>query len=220
MLINITYNKEQFENAKSRELIPCKCPTCSKIFYRPKNYIQQKIKKNVKQLYCSNSCSSSKPEIYYNTNCEQCGKEIIQTESQLKRSKHHFCSQSCAAKYRNAHKTTGYRRSKLEIYLENRLTELYPDLEIIYNDHNILDGLELDIYVPSMKLAFELNGIFHYIPAFGHEQLEKIQDRDYRKLQRCHELGINVCVIDVSSQKRFTEESCKKYLDIVKSFII
>jgi len=145
----------------------------------------------------------------------------MRTEAWIKKVKHNFCSRSCAAKYQNAHKTSGYRRSKLEMYLEAKLAELYLDLEILYNDRQTLgNGLELDIYIPSLKLAFELNGPFHYIPAFGKEKLDKIQNNDYLKLQKCQELGINVCVIDVSKEKPFTEKRGQKFLDIIKQFLI
>jgi hypothetical protein len=217
---NCLYTIEEFKIAKSRELIPFKCPICSKIFYRPKNYVQQKIKKGIIMLYCSSHCSATNPEKDMTFNCECCGKDIYRKKSQLKKVKHYFCSRSCAAKYNNAHKSKGYRRSKLEKYIEANLTEIFPNLEILYNDRKTLpSGLELDIYVPSLKLAFELNGVFHYIPIFGKDKLNLIQDSDYIKMSECQDLDINICVIDVSKEKHFTEKRGIKYLEIIKSFI-
>ncbi|HQK63057.1 MAG TPA: hypothetical protein PLV67_05690 [Methanofastidiosum sp.] len=221
MLIeNFLFTEEKFKNAKSRDLLPCKCKSCDKIFYRAKNEILTHIKHKFKYIFCSSNCSKTYIE-KTDIKCEQCGKEItIRKKSWIKRSKHHFCSQSCAAKYHNAHKTSGFRRSKLEKYLEAKLTELYPDIEILYNDRNTLDGLELDIYIPSLKLAFELNGVFHIIPVFGKEKLENTQNNDYLKLQKCQELNIVLCVIDISKEKRFTEKCGQKYLDIIKQVLI
>jgi hypothetical protein len=214
------FTEEELKNAKSQDLLPCKCNFCGKTFYRYKRDILTNIKLKRKHIFCSHKCSSSNITTYF-LKCEQCGKEIIRTESWSKKSKHHFCSHSCAVKYQNTNKTTGFRRSKLEIYLENRLTELYPNLEIIYNDRNTLgNGLEIDIYIPSLKLAFELNGPFHYIPAFGQEKLDNIKNNDSLKLQKCQELDINVCVIDVSKEKGFTEKRGNKYLNIIKQFLI
>ena len=80
--------------------------------------------------------------------------------------------------------------------------------------------MELDIYIPSMKIAFELNGPIHYIPIFGQERLERTQNSDYQKLQKCQELGIGVYVLDVSKEKRFTEKRGQKFLDIIKQVLI
>ncbi len=221
MLIeDFLFTEDELKTAKSRQLLPCKCHSCGKVFYKPKNWLLSTIKAKLKHVYCSIACCGTTKNTKINTNCEYCGKEISKNEAWFKITKHHFCSQSCAAKYRNAHKTSGFRRSKLEIYLESRLTELYPDLEILYNDRQTLgNGLELDIYVPSKKMAFELNGIFHIIPVFGQEKLDIIQDNDSLKLQKCQELNIILCVIDVSREKGFTEKRGQKYLDIIKNFI-
>lgn len=215
------FTEEEFKNAKSRQLLPCKCQTCQKVFYRAKNKILTDIKNIFNYSFCSRECSQNRNIIKkIKTTCEYCGKEFERQRHHMKKNKFQFCSKSCSAKYYNAHKTTGYRRSKLEIYLETKLTEIFPDIEILYNDRNTLpSGLELDIYVPALKLAFELNGPFHYIPAFGQEKLNRIQNNDYIKMKECQDLGINICVIDTSKQKNFTQKSCEEFLEIIKSFI-
>lgn len=129
-----------------------------------------------------------------------------------------FCNSSCAASYHNAHKTTGFRRSKLEIYLEKELPKLFPNLLIIYNDRKEV-GYELDIYIPSLKLAFELNGIFHYEPIYGKEKLETMQFNDKQKFALCQQKLISLCVIDTTSLKYFKGEKAKKFLDIITNII-
>lgn len=129
-----------------------------------------------------------------------------------------FCNRSCAATYNNTHKTKGNRRSKLEIWLEEKLKEKYKNLNILYCDKKTINS-ELDIYIPSLKLAFELNGIFHYEPIFGESKLEQIQNNDNRKFQACLENVIELCIIDASSLTYFKEESAKKYLDIITNII-
>jgi len=93
--------------------------------------------------------------------------------NQFKKTNNHFCSRSCAATYNNTHKNTGTKISKLEIWLQTKLTEQYPNLEIHYNRKDTINS-ELDIYIPSLKLAFELNGIFHYEPIYAEDKLNQI----------------------------------------------
>lgn len=215
----------EFEKAKSRDLIKMECAQCKKIFSKSKHYVMADILRSKKQprkgSFCSRKCGwEASISIKLLLNCKNCGKEISKRPSELKKAKdgNCFCGSSCAAKWTNSHKITGTRRSKLEKWLELKLKYLYPDLDIKYNF--ILPGkCELDIYIPSLSLAFELNGIFHYEPIYGEENLEKIQNRDSRKFKNCIELKISLCVIDTSSQKYFKEATSGKYLDIITKII-
>jgi hypothetical protein len=92
------------------------------------------------------------------------------------------------------------------------------------HDHfqfNRIDAIhaELDIYIPTIKLAFELNGIYHYEPIYGVEKLSRTQNNDKRKMQACLEKGIALCSIDTSRQKRFTENSSLVFLEIIQEVI-
>lgn len=150
--------------------------------------------------------------------CSNCGKKIQKTNSDFKKSKNHFCSLSCAASYNNRHKKYGIRRSKLEVWIEDQLTEIFPSLEIHYNRSDAINS-ELDIYIPSLKLAFELNGIFHYEAIFGEAKLSQIQNNDKRKYQACLERDIELCIIDSSGLKYFKPKKAQKYLDIISKII-
>ena len=104
------------------------------------------------------------------------------------------------------------------MWLEQQLSLLYPSLEFHFNRKDAIKA-ELDIYIPSLKLAFELNGIFHYEPIFGPEQLTKIQNIDQRKYQACIEHNIELCLVDVSSFSYFKPSGCEKYLTIIRNVI-
>lgn len=78
---------------------------------------------------------------------------------------------------------------------------------------------ELDIFIPKLKLAFELNGIFHYEPIFGNEKLKMTQKNDKNKFQLCQENNISLCIIDTSALKYFKEQNAEKYLNIVTNVI-
>ena len=71
------------------------------------------------------------------------------------------------------------------------------------------------MYIPSLKLAFEIQGIFHYEPIFGQEKLDQIQKNDQEKIQKCYEMDIKLISIDTRTQTKFTEKSSKPFLDLL-----
>ncbi len=217
------FTPEEFELAKSRDSLPIECNMCHSTFTTTKNEIQKtlsRIKNNKPKInsyeYCSRECSDKARYTGKTITCKTCNKKIYKALKRLNPNNNDFCSQSCAATWNNTHKTSGYRRSKLEIWLEQQLKTLYPNLETHYNKIDAINA-ELDIYIPSLKLAFELNGIFHYEEIHG--KLSKIQENDNRKFQKCIDSKISLCIIDTSHQKRFTELSSKPFLDIITNII-
>jgi hypothetical protein len=150
-------------------------------------------------------------------NCVQCHCEFYRQLHEINPT-NNFCSYSCAAVYANSHKTHGNRRSKLEIWIEHELKKLYPCLEFQFNKTAAINA-ELDIYVPSLNLAFELNGIFHYEPIFSEEKLNDVQNNDRRKFQLCLDKKIELCVINTSDQNRFSPKTSGIYLSIIKTII-
>ena len=168
--------------------------------------------------FCSQECHHLRLNKKLTFNCTECNKEFIRPNAESKKSKNHFCSLRCAGLYNSKHKTKGTRRSKLEVWLEEQLNQLYPDLKIDYNKTNAINA-ELDIYIPSLNLAFELNGPFHYEPIFGLDKLNKTQSKDKHKFKLCIENKIDLCIIDTSNHRYFKEKYTKKYLDIINNII-
>lgn len=80
--------------------------------------------------------------------------------------------------------------------------KIYPDSEIQrHHRPDWLEGLELDIFIPELKLAFEYQGQqhFHPIEAWGGEKaLLDLQERDRRKAMICKEKGICLITFDYS----------------------
>jgi DNA-binding XRE family transcriptional regulator len=218
--MHLLISADELNLLKSRDKIPLKCEHCLKTFYRTRNRVQVALNNTcgITLNYCSCYCNMQSKKTVMSYVCKQCGNEMLRRPKQVSKHKNAFCSLSCSAKYHNSHKTTGTRRSKLEAWIESELTKKYPTLVIDYNKTSAVNA-ELDIYIPSLKLAFELNGIFHYEPIYGPDKLQKTQSNDKRKFQACLERGIELCFLDTSHQKYFKEKTSRKYFDIINDII-
>ena len=90
-------------------------------------------------------------------------------------------------------------RSKGEKELVSFIKSIYNGV-VLENDRELLNGWELDVYLPELKLAFEYNG------DFWHSILEK-RDRDVQKIIRCHAKGVELFHIWESDWKNHNQET-------------
>lgn len=225
-MLNIMYFKDIIKDSsildkyKYKECITLICSNCNIKYKSTKKRIYSHLKSNHKNSFCSSLCVKMFKDKQFRTilTCKQCNNAVSRRKIELIKHKNAFCSSSCSAKYNNTHKTKGNKRSKLEIWLEKQLSKLYSNLEIKYNQKSDIDS-ELDIYIPSLKLAFELNGIFHYEPIFGKDKLNSIKNNDQRKFQACLEKNIELCIIDVSKMTNFKESKAIIFLEIITNII-
>ena len=194
------------------------CYYCKKPFKITLKLFNLNKKRGEYNNYCSIDCSNKGHNTRVTVLCKLCEKSFIIQNNLSNNGKNKFCSKSCAATYNNSHKKHGYRRSKMEMWLEEKIKQNYPDLIVDYNKTSAINA-ELDIYIPSLKLAFELNGIFHYEPVYGPEKLMSTKFNDANKYKKCHELGISLCVIDTSKMKYFKESNLLPYWTIIENII-
>lgn len=208
------------DSFRDKDEVPLECNYCKIMYFETKHNIRGKMWNKYTTNFCSRRCQSSAKTATESAivKCDNCSEDFKKRNSQINRSKYHFCCRSCSATHNNKNKMYGTRRSKLECWLQEQLSNLYPTLTILYNHKHAVMS-ELDIFIPSLSLAFELNGIFHYEPIFGEEKLNKIQSNDKNKFQQCRENDISLCIIDTSAQKYTKPKTSKKYLDIITNII-
>lgn len=80
--------------------------------------------------------------------------------------------------------------------------------QIFYNDREILNGKELDIYIPELKFAIEYNGLFYH--SFTDKSVEN-KNKHLNKTNLCHENGIRLLHV--------REDQWKYKQPIIKSMI-
>lgn len=210
---------DEILSSKYSRMIPIKCDYCQQNFERMQKYIKSNLKlRSYKKHFCSNACGAKFKDVRKEVECKHCNKKFLKRRCDLNKNSNSFCDHSCAAKYNNSHKTKGTRRSKFEIYLADILPAKYPNLEFHFNRTDAIHA-ELDIFIPNLKLAFELNGIFHYEPIYGIEKLQKTQNNDNRKFQACLEKQIELCILDVSSISYFKPDKVQKFVNIITNII-
>ena len=103
-----------------------------------------------------------------------------------------------------------------ETMLYHIIKEIYPNIEVLRHYRPAwLDGLELDIYIPSKKLAFEYQGIQHFQAVEhwgGQAKLEIQKEHDNRKKRICEEKGI--CLICINYDEELTNDYVAKKIAI------
>lgn len=200
--------------------IKSECDYCKKNFNRPLKVHNQNLKL-YKNLFCSLACQNLHRRERIQTNCGFCNKLIETTSGELKKSKSgkSFCNRSHAASY-NVKLKRKSRRSKIEIKFFNSLVKEFPNLDILPNDKTMLDGLEVDVAIPSLKLAIEWNGIVHFKPIYGQTKLDKIQNKDTEKLKLASNKNINLIIIsDLVSNDKILKQAFQSVKDIINKLI-
>jgi len=96
-------------------------------------------------------------------------------------------------------------KSGLEIQFKDFILSNY-NYNILYNSRSIIDPLELDIYLPELKLAFEFNGLY------WHNEINKDKNYHLNKTELCEQQGIQLIHI--------YEDDWMYKQNIVKSIIL
>ena len=177
------------------------CLQCHKLIHKKQSRIKGK-----KNHFCSKSCFHNFNTLSQFVACCVCLKNFKKKRCDIKRFPRHCCSRECRAILNRELKDWSTSRSKLEILIEKVLSREFASLNILYNKTRV--GYELDIHIPCLNLAIELNGPHHYFPIYGEEKLRRVQETDRNKVIECEKRNIDLVVINVSKDGR-----SKKILD-------
>lgn len=80
--------------------------------------------------------------------------------------------------------------SKGEKELAEFVTNLLPGREVLTTYRGVPTAGEVDIYVPSLKLAFEYNGVYYHSDALGRDK-----HSHYNKFRACEAAGVQLIVV-------------------------
>lgn len=204
----ITGTKSRFTNRKhifcSKECrnkfawltIPCK--QCGKII----SYYRGKLKP---PIYCSKACEGEGKNLSILINCFLCGKQVPKTPTQIKKSKHNFCSSICATKYSRQF-VKQRRKSKSEIWLRDMIKKDFPDIQLEQNTRKVLKcDYEIDIWIPEKQLAIELNGPCHYFNIYGTKIFDQVKQRDVTKHSEILKRGFSLIVVNTSVANSYSK---------------
>ena len=102
--------------------------------------------------------------------------------------------------------------SKIEKFLKEGLTS--EGYDVIFHMKGLIpaENLEVDLFVPSLKTAIEIDGPAHFLPIWGEDRLKKQMNADLRKSGSLLSRGFVVIRI-----KTLGFESIKRKEDIIES---
>lgn len=137
------FSIEEFNIAKSKDLLPLRCEECDKIFYKSKGYIKDCL--NPDKVGTGNHCSRkcvglSRSKLCRKTIiCAECGKPKQKILSQIRENSENFCSNNCSSLYNNRHKKTGRHLTNLQYSFKEKLEAKYNFKSIKLLPHQIID---------------------------------------------------------------------------------
>jgi len=94
-------------------------------------------------------------------------------------------------------------KSFVEKELLEFIQEILPNETIIENDRSVLDGKEIDVYVPKHKIGFEMNGLIWHS-----EKFENNKNYHLSKTEKCAEKNVTLIHI-FEDEWKCKNEICK-----------
>lgn len=171
------------------------CDYCGKTVNRRLSHC---YRNKTTKVYCNKLCESNYRKKRTTVVCQNCKKSFERRTSHIR--KNIFCSKKCEGigmkDFRSS--ISIQKRSFGECAIVHLLKKNFPQLVIENNNRKELDGLEMDIWLPELKVCIEYNGIHHFKPVYGNERFLKTQSADLRKRKLALEKGIKIIDLNVT----------------------
>ena len=166
------------------------------------NFLFEKYKKrmlhNNDDLLDIEYAYTDKPTMYIckcsNDSCNMCEEKQFKIPAKLYNTRRNQYVDMCTI--RNPIGEDRNKNTSIELFVRDILDE--HDIEYICNDKTILNGKELDIYIPSKNIAIECNGDFFHAINGRKKDMKKLFH--YEKYINCANKGI--CLISVWDSER------------------
>jgi very-short-patch-repair endonuclease len=114
---------------------------------------------------------------------------------------------------------TGASGSKAEIYFYERLAEELP-YQVRHHDRDLVPGYEVDVTIPTLRIAIEWHGRAHREPIFGEHVFIRRLRADAKKKRLIEAKGWRYIVIHDTNRDfdvEFVEEQVRIVLTLIDS---
>lgn len=190
---------------------PTECSNCGQLLLKPPSLLKD-------DNFCLKECHDEFQDQKIEVACKYCGKAVYKSPIYVRRSKSHFCSSECSAKF-------CHNGNVAEVLFENLVKKLGVDYS--RNDRETLWSrvgqytlpnqrykCELDFYFPAIEFAVEINGRSHSSPIYGSKTLLAPKKRDSRKRRMCKQAGIKLRTVWIKDPS--VEVMTRKFKTVVR----
>lgn len=189
---------------------------------------KSEIRKNPDKIFCNSQCSANFMHLTYRQpfaktivlECHFCNSifERIQHKTTQGKTGKFFCSAKCSSTYLGT-QSKNFERSFMELYIQQKIELNFPYLTLIIGDTKQCNGLQLDLYLPELNFAIEINGPIHYINFFGDEYLKSVQERDQRKETICKNKKLLLQIVKCSGNFKISKAENHWQLEIKPTIV-
>jgi hypothetical protein len=77
------------------------CDQCGSPYSKSRGQVNRALSLDQETMFCSKACHTACRAIQHQVSCETRGSPVLKSKAKLKKTRHHFCSQSCSTSFYN-----------------------------------------------------------------------------------------------------------------------